>query len=248
MKRIFNLKQHLNYERVLFCALVFVLSFLSTNVNTIHNAMGQVSAEEPYITLNVKNKPLGDVLKKISEDTGYKFKLNDQWSGYSVYASLENMPLHQVLKRILSRLNYAIIYESDKSINIVIYGEADTRKINQYPIQSFSSQIPKYPQELEPSPELPPEKAGDLERADESSSETGASENSEEKSTEKKDSLEKFNFLKPFYDFVVFTNSNGCNCKMKQKEKLIEDRFETLKTTTPNQVWIELEKYLNGSS
>jgi len=68
------------------------------------------------------------------------------------------------------------------------------------------------------------------------------------KINQKKDSLEKFNFLKPFYDFVVFTNSNGCNCKMKQKEKLIEDRFETLKTTTPNQVWIELEKYLNGSS
>ncbi|MFC1817152.1 hypothetical protein ACFL0M_14725 [Thermodesulfobacteriota bacterium] len=178
MKRISNLKKDLNFERVLPYALVFVLSFLGTNVNTIHNAMGQVSTEEPYISLNVKNKPLGDVLKKISEDTGYKFELNDQWSGYPVYASYENVPLHQVLKRILGRLNHTIIYESDKRVNIVIYAEAD------------SSQIQQNQQEPAPSPELPPEKVDDLERANESSKETGASEGTEEISTEKKESAE----------------------------------------------------------
>lgn len=186
MKRIFNLKQHLNSERALSYALVFVLSFFSSPIHTIHNAMGKVPAAEPYISLNVKNKPLGEVLKKISADTGYTFKLNDQWRGHMVYVSLENMPLHQVLKRILGRLNHTIIYESDKSINIVIYGEADSRKHNQFPVQSFPSQIQQYQQEPEPSPEPSPENANDRERVNEGSNETGASENTEEKSAAEK--------------------------------------------------------------
>jgi len=190
MKRIFNLKQPLSFKSALPYALVFVLSFLCTHVHTTHNAMGQASAEEPYLSLNVKNKPLGDVLKKISEDTGYKFKLNKQWSGYPVYAALGNMPLSQVLKRILVRLNHTIIYESDKSINIVIYGEIDSRKTNRNPIQSFSPQIQKYPQAPAASPELPPEKANEPERVDESSTETDASGATEEKSIEKNDSVE----------------------------------------------------------
>jgi len=190
MKRIFNLKQYLTFEIALPYALGFFLSFLSTNGNTIDNAMGQVPAEEPYISLNVKNKPLGDVLKNISQETGYKFKVNDQWSHYPVYASLENMPLHQVLKRILDKLNHVIIYESDKRINIVIYAKADSSKINQYPIKSFSSQIKKYQQEPAPSPELSLEKANDLERVNESSKETDASGGTEEINNENKDPAE----------------------------------------------------------
>jgi len=190
MKCVFNLKQHLNFESVFPYALVFVLSFLSTTVNTCHNAMGQVSTEEPHISLNVKNKPLGDVLKIISEDTGYKFKLNNQWAGYPISASLKNMPLHQTLKRILGRLNHTIIYESDKRVNIVIYADTDSRKINQSPIKSFSSQIQKNEQDPAPSPEALPEKADDLERVDESSRETAPSEGTEEMSAETKDSIE----------------------------------------------------------
>jgi len=184
MKRIFNLKQQLNSERAFSYALVFVLSFFGSQVHTVHSAMGQAPAAEPYISLNVKNKPLGEVFNKISADTGYTFKLNDQWRGYPVNASLENMPLHQVLKRILGRLNHTIIYESDKNINIVIYGVADSRKTNQNPVQSFPSQNQQYQQEPAPAPEPSPENANDLERVNESSNETGAPGITEEKSAE----------------------------------------------------------------
>jgi len=190
MKYIFKLKRYLNFERVLPFALSFVLSLLGANFNAVHKAMGQVPQEESYISLNVKNQPLGDVLMKIGRETGYQIKLNGQWSDYPVHALLEHVPLDQVLKRILGRLNHTIIYESDKSINIVIYGEADSRKTDTYPVPSFSSQIQNYQQEPESSPELSPEKANDPERADESSKETDASGNTEEKSTIEKDSEE----------------------------------------------------------
>jgi hypothetical protein len=41
--------------------------------------------------------------------------------------------------------------------------------------------------------------------------------------------------------------STGCNCKRKQKEKLIEDRFQALKSTTPLEVWQEMEDFFNDA-
>jgi len=188
MKLIFNLKQYLNFEKVLSYTLVFILSLLCLRINIIQQAIGAESQDEPHISLKVKNQPLGDVLKQITLDTGFKFKLNDKWSIYPVNASIENMPLHRGLKLILQGLNHAIIYESDESIKIVVYGKVDSRKTDSYPIQPFSSQIQDNQQEPAPSPESSPEEADDLKRADDSSGETGSSENTEDKSTENEDS------------------------------------------------------------
>jgi hypothetical protein len=124
--------------------------------------------------LKVENQRLGDVLKIISLDTGFKFKLNDQWSTYPVNASIENKPLNRGLKLILQGLNHAIICESDKSIKIMVYGKVDSRKTDSYPIQPFSSQIQDDQQEPALSPESSPEGGDDLKRADDSSEETGA--------------------------------------------------------------------------
>ena len=173
MKLIFNLKQYLNFEKVLSYTLVFILFLLCLRINIIQQAIGAESQDEPHISLKVKNQPLGDVLKKISLDTGFKFKLNDKWSIYPVNASIENMSLHRGLKLILRGLNHVIIYESDKSIKIVVYGKVDSRETDSYPFQPFSSQIQDNQQEPAPSPESSPEEADDLKRADDSSEETG---------------------------------------------------------------------------
>ena len=57
----------------------------------------------------------------------------------------------------------------------------------------------------------------------------------------------EYDFIAPFLDFVKATLNAGCNCKRRQKEKLIEDRFQGLKSTTPLEVWQEMESFLNGS-
>jgi hypothetical protein len=188
MKLIFNLKQYLNFNKALSYTLIFMLSLLCIRINIIQQAIGAESQDEPHISLKVKNQPLGDVLKNISLDTGFKFKLNDKWSIYPVNASIENMPLHRGLKLILKGLNHAIIYESDKRIKIVVYGKVDSRETDSYPIQPSSSQIQDNQQESTPSPESSSEEADALKRADDSSEETGSSDNTEEKSTENEDS------------------------------------------------------------
>jgi hypothetical protein len=138
--------------------------------------------------LKVKNQRLGEVLKIIAIDTGFKIKLNDQWSTYPVNASIENMPLNRVLNLILQGLNHAIIYESDQSIKIVVYGKVDSRKTDSYPIQPFSSQIQDNPQGPAPSPESSPEVTDDLMPAYDRSEGAGSLENTEDKSTENEDS------------------------------------------------------------
>jgi len=188
MKLILNLKQFLNFEKVLFYTLIFILSLLCLRINIVHQAIGAESQDEPHISLKVKNQPLGDVLRKITQKTGFEFKLRDKWRIYPVNASIENMPLHRGLKIILQGLNHAIIYESDKSIKIMIYGEVDSRKADSSPIEPFSPQIHDNQQEAAPSLESSPEEAEDLKRADDSSEENGPSEKTEDKSNENEDS------------------------------------------------------------
>lgn len=165
-----------------------MVSLPCLRINIVQQAIGAESQDEPHISLKIKNQPLGDVLKKITLDTGYKFELIDQGGIYLVNVSIENMPLHRGLKLILQGLNHSIIYESDKTIKIMVYGKVDPRKTDSYPIQPFSSQIQDNQQEPSPSHEPSVAEADGLNRADDSSEETGSLDNTEDKSSENEDS------------------------------------------------------------
>tara|TARA_R110000765_G_scaffold84119_6_gene162932 strand:- start:483 stop:740 length:258 start_codon:yes stop_codon:yes gene_type:complete len=67
------------------------------------------------------------------------------------------------------------------------------------------------------------------------------------KANKKPEVRTEYDFIAPFLDFVKATLNAGCSCKRRQKEKLIEDRFQGLKSTTPLEVWQEMESFLNGS-
>ncbi len=86
---------------------------------------GNEIADE-LITLDITKMPLGEVLDEISAETGYRFQLDEGWDSFPVTASIKNEPLHKGLKRILRNLNTAVIYGADQTINIRIYGQADS--------------------------------------------------------------------------------------------------------------------------
>jgi len=79
------------------------------------------SIAEELISLDIKNKPLGEVLEDISAETGYQFSIDESWNKFPVTASIKNEPLHKGLQRILRNLNNAVIYGSDGTIKIKIY-------------------------------------------------------------------------------------------------------------------------------
>jgi hypothetical protein len=86
-------------------------------------ASAENSAADAVISLNVSDKPLGEVLETLSDAAGCQFKIDAGWEDYPITASFKNEPLYRVLKRIFRDLNNAVIYGSDRTIKIIIYDD-----------------------------------------------------------------------------------------------------------------------------
>jgi len=119
------------------------------------------SPKQERITVNAKDRPLGEVLSAISQTTGYRFILDERWRAYPVTAYLVEAPLHSGLKRILSGLNHAIVYLPEDRIKIQIFeghppGTAATGRPPATP--SMGSPASKPPRLSTPAP--PPESPG----------------------------------------------------------------------------------------
>ena len=179
MKTRLDLKQHGNLNRYRHYLIMMMLLFLTTEGNFINQVRGQELTEEPNISIEIQDQPLGEVLDIISQDTGYTFNVSRQWKDYSVNASIQSMPLNKGLNRILAGLNHVIIYESEKIINILVYGKANLGGRESYSKQSRSSLIKKFQLELVNSPQSLSEKTFELEDADEDSDETDTAEDDE---------------------------------------------------------------------
>ena len=108
-------------DALFFCLLITV----GIGGAVMPTAAVQAADAEPRISLAIKDKPLGEVLETLTGDTGYHFKLNSQWQDYPVSASITNLPLEQGLKRLLRSLNHTIIWESDRTVRIMVYGKVE---------------------------------------------------------------------------------------------------------------------------
>lgn len=108
-------RQHITLTTLLFLAIFPLLFPISSTAGS------ETNVGDELISLTVKDEPLGDVLYKVSLATGYEISLDNKWENHRVTASLEEVPLHRGLKRILKNLNSAIIYVSSKKIKIIIY-------------------------------------------------------------------------------------------------------------------------------
>jgi hypothetical protein len=87
-------------------------------------AGSETIATNHTISLTVRNQPMVDVLAKISDMTGFSLSISPEWEQMPITVSFDNESLHNGLKRILSKLNYAIIYGSGKHIALVIFDGA----------------------------------------------------------------------------------------------------------------------------
>jgi hypothetical protein len=180
MKTRLDLKQHGDLNRYRhYLIIMMMLLFLTAEGNFINQVRGQELTEEPNISIEIQDQPLGEVLDIISQDTGYTFNVSRQWKDYSVNASIQSMPLNKGLNRILAGLNHVIIYESEKIVNILVYGKAKPGERESYSKQSRSSLIKKFQLELVNSPQSLSEKTFELEDADEDSDETDTAEDDE---------------------------------------------------------------------
>jgi hypothetical protein len=80
-------------------------------------------AARDFITLKVTNEPLSVALNTIANSSGYRILVDPQWSGSRVSASFDHVALEKGLKRLLKDFDHAIVFESDRTIRIIIYGK-----------------------------------------------------------------------------------------------------------------------------
>jgi hypothetical protein len=109
------------FSALLCCVLMQLVSALTV---THANAVGPSHIAEPSLSLETRNEPLGQVLAQITQKTAYRFSLEDAWMDHPVTVAFRDLPLSQGLKRVLSNLNHAVVYESQYDIRIIIFGEA----------------------------------------------------------------------------------------------------------------------------
>jgi hypothetical protein len=154
-----------------FCALIFPAP-----------ACGAKSVGDEIISLDVADKPLGEVLATISEATGYRFKIDAGWENYPITASFKNEPLYRVIKRIFRDFNNAVIYGSDGTIKIIIYEDSKPAgRTGGYsaaikPAEAAVPQALTYGEATAPQPEVQlPEDSSSLENVGQASDENSES-------------------------------------------------------------------------
>lgn len=104
--------------RVLLALLANLVLTLPSQTFFLHAAMG---VELRLLSLDSRGEPLGEILKKISKDTGYRISVDPEWTGLPVSVSFKNLPMDKGLRRILARLNHSIVFDdADQRISIVI--------------------------------------------------------------------------------------------------------------------------------
>lgn len=90
---------------------------------------GDNSVAEEIISLDVTERPLGQVLDEIATAAGYRIIFDERWDDFLISASVKNEPLYKGLKRVLRNLNNAVIYGSDRTIKIIIFDEVQASRI-----------------------------------------------------------------------------------------------------------------------
>jgi hypothetical protein len=121
---------------------------------------GERGIADEMISIDVQNRPLSEVLRQIAAETGCRFEYDPSWDNFPVTASFRAEPLHRGLKRILARLNTAIVYLPDRRIKINIYRAEAADK-------SPSSAAPApYPEPSSPEPDVLEAESETLEELD----------------------------------------------------------------------------------
>jgi hypothetical protein len=88
-----------------------------------------INAEERFVkpvSIFTQKKSLSSVLNQITQDTGYVFIYDQNWSDLPVTVSIRNLPIDKALRKILANHNSAIQYQENGHIIINIYENSDS--------------------------------------------------------------------------------------------------------------------------
>jgi len=133
-------------------------------------AAGSAFAEvsERLISLDIQEQPLKKVLQQIAGQTGYTFLFENTWSEHPVSVRLRDATIQTGLRRVLGRVNHALVYLPNRTIRILItetsppHGGGSTATRPARARKPFISE-PAPPPAQEPEPPVAPEQTGQAE-------------------------------------------------------------------------------------
>ncbi|WP_319521906.1 hypothetical protein [uncultured Desulfosarcina sp.] len=175
---------------------IFYLAF-GIGILTVFGLLGgqsfaaQETTQDPLISITAADQPLGEVLDQITSETGYQFNLNSKWENHRVSATLNKVPLERGLKRLLRSLNHSIIWESDNTVTIVVYGKSEPGQ------NGGAISFAPPPQEVIEETEPEPEQEQEAEPGDEPSSDRSETEKLEPPSVGGAPSIEESEGTEP---------------------------------------------------
>lgn len=172
------------------CSMLILWAVIWAGIAPAAGRTAQPAPPDQRVSVTVKGRPLGEVLDKITLETGRVFVMDGAWRSHPVTVSFEDTPLSQALKRILDGLNSAIIFQRDASIRLVIIDNPPAgagaaagapgalpprtslrKPIDRGPIAPPRGSIPSVPETPAPNPQAepaPPNPAeGKMEEGDE---------------------------------------------------------------------------------
>lgn len=88
-----------------------------------HLSVGADSSPDRSISLDITNRPLSEVLDRLSKISGYRFIYDREWADENISVKIVNQDLDKSLRMVLGHYNYGILYGTDGSVRIMIYGE-----------------------------------------------------------------------------------------------------------------------------
>ena len=78
--------------------------------------------EKIHFSIRADNEPLKEVLKKISEASGYEIRFNAQVADERVSIQLDNVTLNEALARVLQAYNHLSLWnDANKVIKLVVF-------------------------------------------------------------------------------------------------------------------------------
>lgn len=128
-------------KKRIFAVLVIILStFLfyllmdgtAFSANIVHNS--GIVIENERMSANLKNIPLSEIYQIIKKKCNIQIKGGEEFQGKKITINFKGLTIDRGISRLLSGLNYSILYDSNGSLReIIIAGESNKpQQLNRY--------------------------------------------------------------------------------------------------------------------
>ena len=121
------------------CACVLTVVNMTPGTSWVYAAGGQPRT----YSLEAKGTPLGEIIQKLSEISGYEISLDPDWEAMLVSISMRNVTLYEGLNLLLSRLNSAIVIDpGEKKCSITIFDSIGDQQSATFGLLGVESNTP----------------------------------------------------------------------------------------------------------